>query len=430
MKKTARNQHRLDSLAYDLEKEEFIRLTQQSQLHVFPLRRLFDTTRLLDFRTAVLTHPQGRQLHDRFDALVGTLTNYKIPVVTLKDLTVEEVCPIFERINSSGTKLSTYDLMVAATWTKTFDLNDQTEEIQEALRPKGFDDIDGNTVLKCLSAIHHRGIKKEQVFELRKITTGGMDALVDSTRKALLKAVDLLTTEFLVYSWDFLPYEAIVIILNYIFAKTPSLNQDQVIRVRQWFWRSAFSERYRGASEAYISSDLEKIHNFVVNQQGNADQFGTLPPPGEWKTTGFQKNYSRSRAFALALAMLRPRNLTNGQAIVISEALSAYNQKEFHHVYPRAHLKKRGVKGEHNAVANICMLAASENKVISDTDPNAYLPLCISQLGHHAEVVFASNLLPNPSSFDYGSADYQQFLDVRATCLHKLIETLCEGKVV
>jgi hypothetical protein len=182
--------------------------------------------------------------------------------VTLKDLTVEEVCPIFERINSSGTKLSTYDLMVAATWSESFDLNEETEEIQEALRPKGFQDIEGGTILKCLSAVERQGIKRGQVFSLRKMPRVEMASLVQRTKKALLKAVDLLSTEFRIYSWDFLPYEAFVTILSHVFAQTPNLSQQQLVRVRQWFWRSAFAERYRGAADSFISNDLVRICTF------------------------------------------------------------------------------------------------------------------------------------------------------------------------
>jgi hypothetical protein len=94
-----------------------------------------------------------------------------------------------------------------------------------------------------------------------------MNKLVEDTQKALLKTVDLLSTEFRVYSWDFLPYEALAIILSYVHAKIGNtLSPNQATRVRQWFWRSAFTERYRGASEHFISSDLEKIHDYVVNQ--------------------------------------------------------------------------------------------------------------------------------------------------------------------
>ena len=79
--------------------------------------------------------------------------HYKIPVITLKNLTVEQVCPIFERINSSGTRLSVYELMVAATWSKGFDLNNEVRAIAQSLDSKGFGDVGGDTIIKCLSAI-------------------------------------------------------------------------------------------------------------------------------------------------------------------------------------------------------------------------------------------------------------------------------------
>ena len=60
----------------------------------------------------------------------------------------------------------------------------------------------------------------------------------------------------------------------------------------------------------------------------------------------FRSNVSRSRAYILALAANKPRNLTNGAYIDPSVALSAYNKKQFHHIHPRAHLKRVGSKTE------------------------------------------------------------------------------------
>jgi hypothetical protein len=415
--------------AYDLEKEEFVKLPKTQQLHIFPLRSLYNTTVMLNFRTALISHKNGQLLNERFDGLIGTLTNYRIPVVTLKDLTIDEVCPIFERINSSGTKLSTFDLMVATTWSKDFDLNEQAEKIKTALVPKGFDDIDGGTVLKCLSAIQFRGVKRDQFFALEKLDKGQMAALVDATQKAILKAADLLSTEFRIFSWELLPYEALAVILCYIYAKQPQLGHDHVVRVKQWFWRASFNERYRGASDSAVSDDLEQIHGFVVNQNSSPDQFGRAPDIGVWEKGAFRSNNSRSRAFVSALALKNPRNLTNGSTIDVSDALSSFNQKEFHHVYPRAYLKLIKAPGEHNAVANICMLAASENKKISDSNPNIYMSDCVDTLGGQAEAVFASNLLPSPLSFVYAQADYKQFLDARAAMIDAYVRDLCDGKV-
>jgi hypothetical protein len=414
--------------AYDLEDEEFVKLPENFAIHIFPIRWVFNTTKLLDFRTGLRAHTKSEVLNKRFDIVYGALTNYQIPVVTLKDLTVEEVCPIFERINSSGTRLSTYDLMVAATWSTSFDLNEEVAEIKDALSEKGFSEIDGDTILKCLAAVDRRSIKREDVVGLRKLKKPDMGALVEKTKSALLKTVDLLSTEFKIYSWDFLPYEAIAIILCYIYSNGAALNAEQTRRVRQWFWRSSFDERYRGASEHFISKDLETIHKSVIEGAGKPDDFGPKPNSEIWEAVVFRSNNSRSRAFVLASALCGPRNLTNGIAVDPADALSIYNQKQFHHIYPRAHLKKIGAPGNHNSIANICILAASENRLISDDDPHVYLPKCVADLGNQSSAVFAASLLPDPTSFPYASASFEDFSSARAALIAALVDRLCDGE--
>jgi hypothetical protein len=84
-------------------------------------------------------------------------------------------------------------------------------------------------------------------------------------------------------------------------------------------------------------------------------------------------------------------------------ALSSHNKKQFHHVYPRNHLKKIHERINDNLLINICMLSAAGNNAISDTDPKIYLPGCTARLGQNANDVFASNLLPKPNEFDYAA---------------------------
>jgi hypothetical protein len=388
---------------------------------------MFNTTQLLNYRAAVQTELNGALYQQRLDALIGAFTDYRLPVVTLKDLSVEEVCPIFERINSSGTRLSTYDLMVAATWNKDFDLNDEVDEIGEALSPKGFGDIDRETVLKCLSAVHLGTIKEQSLMTLRKLDKDQMRQLISTTKDSLLKTVDLLTTEFKIYSWDFLSYEALAVILCYVYAKINHLTPEQVLRARQWFWRSAFGERYKVGGESFVSNDLKTVYEFIVSGIGAAANFGSPPTNTEWKAIAFRSNVSRSRAFILALAAKNPRNLTNGAFIDATTALSSYNRKQFHHVYPRAHLKRIGTAENDNLVINICIIAAAGNNFISDADPKAYLPKCSTALGKDADDIFASNLLPKPSAFDYSSASYGDFLLARAELVSQFVAELCDG---
>lgn len=410
---------------YDLEKTEFVKLPETYAKHIFPLRFLFETSKLLDFRTALNELANKENLQKNLDLLIDVINGYKVPVVTLRDLTVEEVCPIFERINSSGTPLSTYDLMVAATWSKDFDLNDGVESIKKCLDPKDFGDIDETTILKCICAINSKSVKKNDILKLRELGQT-INVAVDQCKASLLRTVDFLSTEFKTHSWDFLPYEATVIILSSIFHENKGLNSVQLQRARRWFWISAFSERYQ-ASEAFISKDIELVNNFVSSGTGNFDYL--VPSTETLQDLTFHRKNSRSKAFILALATLNPRNILSGASIDTSVALSDFNKKQFHHVYPKAYLDRVKSQENPNSLLNICFLSMQENNRISDQDPNVYIPNSIVAHGNNAKQIFKSNLLPDPTKVDYSKLTYKDFLQERSKLAYELITELCDGRL-
>src|SRR5580698_8433243 len=92
------------------------------------------------------------QLKQRANGLFNRFKDYKVAAVTLGDMSIQDVAPIFERINSSGTPLTIVDLMRAATWSPEFDLIDSIEGILENLAEKGYGGIDRKVVLRNLSA--------------------------------------------------------------------------------------------------------------------------------------------------------------------------------------------------------------------------------------------------------------------------------------
>jgi hypothetical protein len=257
-----------------------------------------------------------------------------------------------------------------------------------------------------------------------------MDSLVTRTGEAILRTADLLTTEFGIYCWDFLPYEAIAVILTYIFANKDKLCQDDIVRVRQWFGRSAFSERYRGASDNFISKDLKSIQKFIVEGQASPSSFGGIPDVDALLELSFRSNNARSRAFILLLAAHRPRNPTNGIAVDCTEALSICNKKQFHHVYPQAFLRRTEPEAVADALMNICILSASENRAIGDRNPHEYLRALADALGAQAESIFGSCLLPSPTETDYSALSYEAFLRLRAQLIHPRIEQVCRGDYV
>jgi hypothetical protein len=317
--------------------------------------------------------------------------------------------------------------MVAATWSKTFDLNREAERLGEALETKDFDEIEGPTVLKVLTAVHSDAADRGAIIGLRKLKAENLDQLVTKAKAAVERAVDLLVTDFGVHSLDFLPYEAHLTILSAIFNVRRSFTRDETYRVRTWFWRTALTEYYRGAADTFVTRSLREVKRYVLDGAGKADQFGKPPAVEALLAFDFRKNSASSRAFALALAKKRPRNLTNGCLIDTNIALSSYNRHEFHHVYPTAYLRRENLNSDSNRLMNICMLAASENKVISDQDPHAYIPTLIDRHAENADEVLESNLLPLSRSTDYASLTFHEFRERRASIAAAWLLRLCQG---
>jgi hypothetical protein len=411
---------------YDLSKQRFVQSGGRTMgKHFFPLRLTYRTTELLNFRTALQGEADNEVLQDRLDALISALTGYRVPVVELRDLTVEEVCPIFERINSSGTKLSTFDLIAAATWTTEFDLSDQADEIAKAIAPKGFDGITKDTILKCIAAELLGSVKKEDILGMRKVSKGRIENATETVKAAMQNAVDYLSREFAIQSMAFLPYEAHLICLTKLFSDRISLSSEENKRVRQWFWRTSFAQHFRGASETFVSNEIAEFITWVTTGSTLVERFGIIPTAPIIKNTDFHFRAAISKAYVIALAKLQPRNLSNGLHIDLSEALSSYNNKQFHHIFPQAHLKRLDYKDKINSFANICMLAAGENNSLSDEDPNTYMPRFLGNHGESAAAILRCNLMPPNDTIDYQTVDYEGFLEARSELLAEYFSSLC-----
>jgi hypothetical protein len=410
---------------YNLVKEEFVQLSDIYEQYTFPLRIVFNTTKLLNFRAGLISHPSANKLQERLDNLLHAFTTYKFPVVTLKEQSIQEVGTIFERINSSGTKLSTYDLIVAATWTQNFSLDDKVQDITSSLSSKKFNDIEPNTILKCLAAVENDGIRKSDIFNLRNLDENKINATVDKTKASILRTVDAFATEFGIFSNDFLPYEAQFIILNYIYNKNPVLNYETIGRLKKWFWRSSFGERYRVGGENFVTNDLQAVCKYIINGDGIASDFGTPPTVAQIQNIVFRKNNSRSVSFILLMASLKPQSISSGARVDTETALSVYNQKNFHHIYPREFLNRTDKNLNQNYLSNIMMLPALDNILISDRSPHEYIPGLVAKLGSEASQIFSTNMMPNPEKFDYSKATYEDFIHARSEIIKNVIDTLC-----
>lgn len=107
---------------------------EELPVHQIPLRRMANAP---DFYRR-LTPIDDDVLRSRADLLFTRFLEYQVPLVTLGDMSIEDVAPVFERINSTGTRLTIYDLMRAATWSPEFDLGNTVDRIKSSLEMKKY----------------------------------------------------------------------------------------------------------------------------------------------------------------------------------------------------------------------------------------------------------------------------------------------------
>lgn len=402
-------------IIFDLEDHCFIPALEKDESKVYlKMSSIFDIESFFEELESISEDQRklARQLQSKFQ-------NYEVPVVTTNKRTKEEVGVIFERINNTGTKLSTLDLMVAWTWSEDFHLKHEITELLTLLDKKSFGETPDKIILQCLSGIMDETTKTKDILSLNPERVREYFPLLI---KSLEKSIDFLSTEFRIFSRDFLPHSHQIVPLTFFFSKinTPSL--DQITIIKKWFWKTSFSKRYSSSTDMKMNEDIGFMKQILKNDFSEISNYSYTIDSKILIKQKFSKASPFTRAFLLLLAQKDPINLVNGNKIDLGEALSNYNLKEYHHIFPRAFLKEKGYDtNEINSVCNFCFLPSDSNKIISDKSPSDYFNNIIPK-SHFTEIL-DTNLMPLKSDI-YNKDDYEEFLEQRAQIVFHYLDSL------
>lgn len=418
------------NLAYDLREGKFLHLDSLDDppLHQMRLNLIRDPAKFFK-QVASLDTLQSADvplLKQRADALFNRLKDYKIATVTLHDMSIDTVAPIFERINSKGTPLTMVDLMRAATWSEDFDLFDEIGSITTELATKRFGGIEKKTILRSISAAAGGGFSEASIDQLRKYDAKSLKEAVSDTKDAYLRSVDFLATDLSIPSDKQLPYANQLVVLSEVFRLRKNLSSSQFAELKRWFWRTAATGYFGGWNTGNMGSDQHAAAAFAAEKTSVLLPELGSPNPSTWIEREFRSNAAHSKILILFLCFHQPRDLLTGQKIDVAEALFHGNNKEFHHFFPRNYLKnshKASVR-EANVLANIVMLTATSNKIITNRAPSDYLKQSREQLGSEFDAVLSSNLISQAALDCALKDDYKGYLRARAATVHDEVKKL------
>jgi hypothetical protein len=405
------------NITYDVTRDEFLSESDIIDGNInLPLRLIFDN---FNFNKFIQEQKLDEEHTNKVVKIQSLFQNYELPLVTIKKREKSEVGIIFERVNNTGTPLSTLDLMIAWTWVDDFHLKEKFENIFETLEDKKFGNVKNKVVLQCISAIISKTTKTKNILELDpKDVRVNMDLL----KSSLEKTIDFLSTQFNCASYDFLPRVQQIVPLTYLFARTNNLTNDQSDCLKKWFWRTSFSTRYSASTDQKMDDDIEFIDLILKSDFTGLSKYQTNLNLEQLENLKFSKSSSFVRALLLLFAQEKPLDLTNGNVVDLGSALSQYNRKQYHHIFPRAFLKNKGLLNDHiNRAVNFCILPANSNRLISDREPADYFINNIPKTNFSA--ILKSNLIPEDINI-YTNNNYDLFYKERAKLIMERINKL------
>jgi hypothetical protein len=408
------------NIAYDLRERRFLHLETLADppLHQIRLNKLVDPSAYFQQVSSldVLGAADVAMLKSNAKELFDRIKDYKIATVTLHDMSIEDVAPIFERINSRGTPLTIVDLMRAATWSEDFDLIDAIAGITDELDTKNFGGIDRKAILRSISAAAGGGFSESSIDGLRRHEAATLKKAVTDTKEAYQRAVDFLATELRIPSDSQIPYINQVVVLSEVFRLLKSPTAAQYDEIKRWFWRTAVSGYFGGWNTGNMSLDQQAVKDFAAGTSAVIETSVSDPGQSVWVNQQFRSNSAHARILTLLLASKEPVDLLTGQKIDVAKALFQGNSKEFHHFFPRDYLVKgrRVTARRANSLANFVMLSANSNKKISSRAPSAYLKEVQVTLGEKLDAALRANLISDEAFRAALSDNYEGFLAARA----------------
>jgi hypothetical protein len=310
------------SVAFDIDQKTFIQMTEPQLLGSYvPLNALFNPRRLLELQKQFIDQGYTDSHLTELTDLQARFQEYMIPLVTLTERDVHEVVTIFERVNSTGTRLGRVDFMRAITWSQDFDLNESLDQAREALLREGFE-LPDETLVKALGLVFDLDPLADVMLDLRDKSADQLHDAMELVVRTFQKAFNFFREQVGVFSYDFVPYEGQMLTVFRVFLHRDSLDYDQAFALKSWFYWVSFEEFMQGRPDNLIARVIRSVNAQI--DQGYIDFPATKIDGERFIRRRMLKGKALTTAF---LTMLNSRELTTieGGALATGMLTSAYD---------------------------------------------------------------------------------------------------------
>ena len=349
------------------------------------------------------------------------LKNYPFPVITIEDKNIEEACKIFERINQGGKRLSIFDLVVAVTWDKDFELKEEIDKFNKEIEDV-FGKIDYEVFSETLSLIINKQCTK--AFQL-KLTPNEVKEQWEDVKKAIGKSIQFLRSNLKVRNYAYLPYRDMLALIAYYYydCHKNKVELDKKF-LEEWFWKVAFSNRYSGSSFNKIGEDRAYIFDRKLRNEEFSIDYDINISVDKLKNVNMGRRTAFRNALVLIMIQQQPLSFIDNSPIDIEkDPISSFNDSEKHHIFPKKYLRSIGIKEKKatNLLVNFCLIDSQLNKLISGTEPKEYF-IKFENKNKELKKALNSHLIPSDKESAIWKNDYGLFINQRAELLLRQVK--------
>lgn len=365
-----------------------------------------------------------------FEGIVDTVLDYEFPVVKLPDnSSMQAVCKVFQTINTSGLRLSVFDICVAVFMPKNVNLKKMVEEAS-----------DSHDYSKLL-------LKKDATPALQVIALLANKTPNSNTLASVLEADDI------IYSWDdaidgieqamemfdgfgagtkkslsLLPYSPMVTIIAAVLAKIKystlnfSVKAKIENKIKKYFYTVSLALRYTEGTNKKMYDDFKNIMKWI-----NEDTVPLMISNGvNWNTDKIVDN-NKSGAFGKAILSLlnskKPTDFYRNQSVGVGESIESC---DLHHIFPKATYENK-YKEKINSVFNFTWLKRDTNQYIQDDTTTEYINKIITEIPINEDElksILDSHIINSDLYELLKKEDYMAFITKRAECFKKMLKDI------
>jgi hypothetical protein len=413
------------NVVFDLDAEEFRHFEPGLPLErTIYLSSLFSPRDFLAAQRALTVEKESDVLIERAIRLHSVFQEYMIPTVTIENRSVSDVVAMFERINSTGTKLDAVDFMRAVTWSQDFDLNTELNRLCLELSTQEFD-IPVETLVKALAVMADKAPTPISMLELRGAPPATLHAAVLDVKETVGRARLFLEERLAIRSYEYLPYEGQLLVLLRFIQQGGAADVAKSDQVARWLWATSFNEELRGKPDHYVVRMLARLERLMAGEL-RALQSRLMITPEDLLERRFIRGKALSAAFACMFAKNQARSVFTGEVVPPDAYMREFSSKNFDGLFGTNELVQTFGRDfpSKKVFANTFLFSEEDLLAATGMSGADVIAECLSRHGQGAEAILRSQFVVPEALHFLQHGDLGSFLRTRASALVREAERI------